>query len=72
MRAVSVSETEVREALQAVDTPTLERIGDETGLSRATLFRYRAGATIRGSKLRPLGKALGLLPLRTAENGRDG
>lgn len=57
------------EALRAVDTETLRRIADETGIDERTLWRYRAGETAPSkARGRILRRALAL----SSESSSDG
>jgi hypothetical protein len=50
----------VVEALRAIDTATLQRVADETGIAERTLWRWRRDGNVPPAKRRPLERALGL------------
>lgn len=56
-------ESEIVEALRAIDTRTLQVVAAETGIGETTLWRYRRAGVVPALRRRPLAKALGLTPL---------
>lgn len=54
------TQTELLEALRAIDSATLQAVARDTGIGESTLWRYRAGAPIPEPRRRVLERALAL------------
>lgn len=60
MPVEEIPPAELRLALEAVDTATLQAIATELGVSETTLWRYRRGAIIPIVRRPALARVLGL------------
>lgn len=72
MPVEEIQPADLRVALEAVDTATLQTIAVELGVSEATLWRYRRGAIIPVVRRSALARVLGLSSRpRRSPDGRD-